>query len=192
MTDYRQLCIDLFGTDDEGEIRRIVGQKNVRNAGRKKKFTQQDIDDMTNLRSHGVTIKSIAESYGTSRQIVSKYLNSKPDQGYTMRMVYMHNATPCSDIDINFLDKTIKVRNYTDDLLHRAFGVLANPTWDDFEDFMRYRCFPETRGDAKQLLKQLGIDNYDPLQIIEKTCGKIADDNMWIKVKYYERENTGL
>ena len=172
MTDYRQLCIDLFGTDDEDEIRKIAAEKNARNAGRKKKFTQQDIDDMAEMRSRGVTLKDIAVSYG-----------------YPMRMVYMYNATPCSDIDVNFLDRKIRVRNYTDDPLHRAFGVLTDPTWNDFEDFLEYRCFPNTRGDAKRLLNQLGVDSYDPLQIIEKTRGKITDDNMWIKVKYYDRGN---
>lgn len=189
MTDYRQLCIDLFGTDDEDEIRRIAAEKNARNAGRKKKFIQQDIDDMAEMRSRGATLKDIAVSYGTSRQVISRYLNNDPEPGYTMRMVYMYNATPCSDIDINFLDRKIRVRNYTDDPLHRAFGVLTDPTWDDFEDFLEYRCFPNTRGDAKRLLNQLGVDSYDPLQIIEKTRGKITDDNMWIKVKYYDRGN---
>ena len=38
-TNYRQLCIEIFGTDDEATIRKLVEawkKKNNRNAGRKR------------------------------------------------------------------------------------------------------------------------------------------------------------
>ena len=31
------------------------------------------------------------------------------------------------------------------------------------------------------------LDSYDPLQIVEKTKGRTADDNLWIKFKYYSQ-----
>jgi len=47
-TDYRKLCVELFGTDDVAELRNIaqtLHKKNARNAGRKKKFTAKEISD---------------------------------------------------------------------------------------------------------------------------------------------------
>ena len=52
-------------------------------------------------------------------------------------------------------------------------------------EFLYDRCFPKTRGNIKSILKDLKLDSYDPLQIIEKTKGKTADDNLWLKFKYF-------
>jgi putative transcriptional regulator len=32
-------------------------------------------------------------------------------------------------------------------------------------------------------LKRLGLPFYDPLMIIEKTEGRMADDNFWIRIE---------
>jgi len=101
----------------------------------------------------------------------------------------MNKRTPCTEIDVDFLNQKICIQNYTDDILHRAFGILEKPTWEDFEDFLQYRCFSRTRGNEKEILKSLQLQAYDPLQIVEKTRGKITDDNMWLKIRYYKHEN---
>jgi len=187
-TDYRQLCSELFGTDSPEKLREIAGKINSsRNAGRKKKFSDDDITDIINLSAHGMKVASIAEKYGTSRQVISRYINRPPEENYTMRMTYMYKQHPCTVIDVDFLNRKIKIQNKTDDIIHRAFGIIEEPTWDDFEYFLEDRCFPRTRANCKELLKQLGLDNYDPLQIIEKTKGKCTDDKLWIKIKYYNR-----
>lgn len=71
-------------------------------------------------------------------------------------------------------------------MLHRAFGVIEAPTWEDFNYFLKERCFPATRGNVKQLLRQMQIGGYDPLQIAEKTAGRMAEDNLWLKFDYYK------
>ena len=169
-TDYRKLCKELFGTDDAVELRRIaesIKKKNDRNAGRKKKFTEKDAERMARMRDHGVGLQKIADEFGTSRQVIGRY--------------------PCTVIDVDFLDQKVSIQNKTADMVHRAFGVTENPTWKDFEAFLRERCFPETRGNKKELLRQLGLTDYDPLQIIEKTRGRMADDEQWLKIRYLER-----
>ena len=112
-----------------------------------------------------------------------------PAEGVTLRMTYMWRQTPCSVIDVDFLRQRLTVRNMTDDMLHRAFGVNQSPTWEDLDLFLRERCFPESRGNAKELLRQLGLDEYDPLQIVEKTHGRTSDDDMWLRFRYYGRES---
>ena len=189
--DYRILCLDLFGTDDVNELARIARtykEKNPRNAGRKKKFTAEDVQTIRGLIEGGMTVNEAAERFQTSRQVIGRYLNEKPEEGYTLRMTYMYQQHPCTIIDVDFLNQRVKVQNKTKDMLHRAFGVIEKPTWDDFEMFLKERCFPATRGNAKEILKELQLTSYDPLQIVEKTRGRTAEDDMWLKFNYYPME----
>ena len=178
--DYRKLCLELFGTDDVDELTKIAQvhrEKNPRKAGRKKKFTAEDVQRIRSLLENGMTMQEAAKRFNTSRQVIGKYLNEKPAEGYTLRMTYMYQQHPCTIIE-----------NKTKDMLHRAFGVVEHPTWDDFETFLKERCFPATRGNAKEILKQLQLTSYDPLQIVEKTRGRTAEDDMWLKFHYYPME----
>lgn len=189
--DYHKLCLDLFGTDDINELERIARtyrEKNPRKAGRKKKFTAEDVQTIRSLIENGMTVNQVAERFQTSRQIIGKYLNEKPAKGYTLRITYMYQQHPCTTIDVDFFNQRVMVRNKTKDVLHRAFGVTKAPTWDDFEVFLKDRCFPATRGNVKDLLKQLQLTSYDPLQIAEKTRGRTAEDDMWLKFSYYPME----
>lgn len=190
-TDYQKLCIELFGTDNVDELQDIakkIKDKNPRNAGRKKKFTSEDVQRMRKLLENGTTINDIAKHFNTSRQIIGKYLGDRPAEGYTLRMTYMYKQYPCTVIDVDFLNQKIMIQNKTKDMLRRAFGVTEVPTWNDFNEFLKERCFPATRGNAKDILKQLQLTSYDPLQIIEKTKGRMAEDDMWLKFAYYQRE----
>ena len=54
--DYRKLCVELFGTDDEATLRKIAAEyrkKNTRNAGRKRKISDDDIRKMRAMRNAG-------------------------------------------------------------------------------------------------------------------------------------------
>lgn len=185
-TDYRKLCVELFGTDNVDELKKIAKKlKDNRNAGRKQKFTDKQIKEIEKLLEGGMTMNEVAERFGTSRQIIDKYVNRPPEKNYTLRMTYMHGQNPCTIIDVDFLNERVTIKNRTDDILYRAFGVVENPTWQQFQEFLEDRCFPKTRGNMKAVLKELGIDSYDPLQIVERTKGRTADDNLWLKFKYF-------
>lgn len=67
-------------------------------------------------------------------------------------------------------------------MLARAFGVKLTPTFADYEKFLESRCFPRTRDKMKLLLEELDLNSYDPLAIIEKTKGRMAEDAMWIRI----------
>ena len=190
-TDYRKLCVDLFGTDEVDELRKLAQRlktKNPRNAGRKRKFTEDDLEKMQLLIESGMTVNEVAERFHTSRQVVGKYLNTRPEKTYTLRMTYMYRQYPCTVIDVDFLNRKVIVQNRTKDVLHRAFGVVEEPTWEDLELFLKERCFPATRGNAKDILKDLQLTSYDPLQIVEKTRGRTEEDDMWLKFNYYSQE----
>ena len=188
-TDYRAICLELFGTDDVEKLKMIakqIRQKNTRNAGRKRKFNEAETEEMKQLQRAGMTVNAIAGRFGTSRQIIGKYLNAPPPEGYTMRMTYMFRRQPCTTVDVDCLRRNIRMQNKTDDILHRAFGTNERPTWEDFACFLEERCFPKTRGCLKDELRALGLDSYDPLQIVEKTKGRTAEDDLWLKIQYIQ------
>ena len=81
------------------------------------------------------------------------------------------------------IDQTIRIKNYTNNLLYRAFGKNEHPSYADYEDFLKSRCFPEERDKMKLMLNDLGIPFYDPLMIIEKTDGRMAEDDFWIRIE---------
>ena len=186
--------------------------RNERNAGRKPKFTEEQITEILNKRKNGVTVSKLAEEYGVSRQTMSAYLNADEKENtneiiyrtykkwveankefchshqvtdYLMRLEYMCGNELCSSILVNFEKKEIAVVNHTKDIIHQAFGVKAKPDWEDFEYFLESRCFPRGRDYLKDILRDLELDFYDPLAIIEKTNGRMAEDKQWIRLMYY-------
>lgn len=199
----RRLCREIFGTENPDELREIARKAraydrirgtehpcNLRGAGRKNCLTEGMADLLITLYQEGKSVQYLAEYFDTSRQTVYRYLESEMrferDSSLTMRMIFMYREQECTVIDIDFKHKKIYIRNRTKNLLHRAFGVVEQPSWEDFEDFLESRCFPMSRANLKLVLRDIGVDSYDPLQIIEKTEGRMAEDQQWIKILYRE------
>lgn len=106
-----------------------------------------------------------------------------PENRLKLRLYYMYKTTVCTVIDVDETEREVDVRNYTDKPLFRAFGVISEPTYEDYEEFLESRCFPRERDKLKLELERLGIPFYDPMLIIEKTQGRMADDDFWIKIE---------
>lgn len=106
-----------------------------------------------------------------------------PDREFPLRLYYMHNQTVCTIIDVDDLKRKVRIRNYTENLMFRAFGKIENPDYDMYMEFLESRCFPRTRDKMKLVLKDLGLPFYDPFLIIEKTKGRMAEDNFWLKIE---------
>lgn len=185
-----------------------MAKQNERGAGRKRALTDEQITQLKQRREAGETLVALAGEFGVSRQTLSAYLNRRaPEEEqicgtikkwmelnrrfrgehveeYTMRMDLMCEDELCTSILIDFRRQRIAVRNETEDILHRAFGIKARPTWEDFEEFLESRCFPRTRDHLRLVLKDVGVDSYDPLAIVEKTEGRMAEDLQWIRITY--------
>ena len=86
-------------------------------------------------------------------------------------------------IEVDEPSRQVHIKNYTDKLMFRAFGVNENPDYRDYTEFLESRCFPRTRDKLKLVLKDLALPFYDPFLIIEKTEGKMAEDHFWIKIE---------
>ena len=95
----------------------------------------------------------------------------------------MKNQMICTLIDVDTMEQKVSIKNFTNNLIYRAFGKNENPTYGEFEDFLKSRCFPETRDKLKLVLEDLNLPFYDPFLIVEKTEGRMAEDDFWIKIE---------
>lgn len=107
-----------------------------------------------------------------------------PDKEYPLRFWYMCPKGVCTVIDVDEKARKVRIHNYVDNLLYRAFGCLENPTYEQYEKFLESRCFPRTRDKMKLMLKHFELPFYDPMLIIEKTKGRMAEDAFWYKADY--------
>ena len=106
-----------------------------------------------------------------------------PEKVYPMRLWYMFKREKCAVIDVDERGRRVKLHNFTNDFIKRPFGRLENPTFEQYEDFLESRCFPRSRDKMKLVLQDLDLPFYEPLMIIEKTQGKMAEDDFWIKIE---------
>lgn len=106
-----------------------------------------------------------------------------PKRTCRMRLWYMYGNEVCTLIDVDERERRVEVYNYTRDYTFRAFGKKEKPTFEEYEEFLESRCFPRSRDKMKLILKDLDLPFYEPLMIIEKTEGRMAEDNFWIKIE---------
>ncbi|RIA64895.1 putative transcriptional regulator [Anaeroplasma bactoclasticum] len=106
-----------------------------------------------------------------------------PNKRYPLRLFYMKKSSLCTLIDVDNINQKVIIKNYTNNIFDRAFGKNLNPSYEDYEEFLKERCFPETRDKLKLVLEDLGLPFYDPFLIIQKTEGRMAGDNFWIRIE---------
>lgn len=105
-----------------------------------------------------------------------------PKKVFPMRLEYMYGDTLCTIIDVDEVRQKVHIVNYTDNLMFRAFGKEESPSYEEYMQFLESRCFPKSRDKMKLILKDLDLPFYDPFLIIEKTQGRMAEDDFWIRI----------
>ncbi len=119
-------------------------------------------------------------------QLLSKeYIESikVPKKKLPIRLWYMYKDEVCTLIDVDEGKQIVEIVNYKKHRQFLAFGANEHPSFEDYEAFLQSRCFPDTRDKMKLILKDLNLPFYDPFMIIEKTQGRMAEDDFWIKVE---------
>ncbi|MDE7009288.1 MAG: hypothetical protein K2P07_14215 [Lachnospiraceae bacterium] len=106
-----------------------------------------------------------------------------PEKVYPLRLWYMSGDQVSTIIDVDEQNRKVEIHNYTKDYIARAFGVIERPSFEDYEAFLESRCFPRTRDKMKLVLEDLGLPFYDPFMIIEKTEGRMVEDDFWIRIE---------
>ena len=107
----------------------------------------------------------------------------KSAQGHCVRQLqFFEGDTLCTTIYADFTDETLAAGNHVSDPVKTAFGNNSLPTWTDFQAFLEERCIPQQRAGLREYLDAIGVDEYEPLEIIQKTAGRMAEDNQWLSI----------
>ena len=132
------------------------------------------------LYQQGKTMRQVACETRTAVGTVHKVIAKAAEKSRRV-YIYMDRQSPATIIDACPVTRRISIVNLTDNLLSRAFGIKAKPSWEDYEEFLECRCMPRTRYGVREELRYMGIDVYDPLLIIEKTDGRVYEDSQWLR-----------
>lgn len=134
---------------------------------------------MVFLYQQGKSMRQVAFETGTCAATVHKVIAEVISRTRVVYL-YMDREEPVTLIDACSAVRRIKILNFTDDLISRAFGIRTEPTWEDYEAFLETRCMPRTRYGIQEELENMGLDFYDPVLIIEKTKGRVYEDSQWL------------
>ena len=108
---------------------------------------------------------------------------SLPEKKHPVRLKYYYKNQLCTIIDVDEVRQKVAVKNYTDNLIFRAFGRNEAPTFAEYQEFLESRCFPRERDKMKLMLRELDLPFYDPFLIVEKTEGRMAEDDFRIEIE---------
>lgn len=106
-----------------------------------------------------------------------------PVKEYPLRLRYMYKDRLCTVIDVDDIKQQVKIKNFVPNIMFRAFGKIDNPDYKMYEEFIESRCFPRTRDKMKLILEDMNLPFYDSFLIIEKTNGRMAEDDFWIDIE---------
>ncbi len=117
------------------------------------------------------------------RLSLDDFMSHKINKGHDVKMIsYYDGDMLCTRICADFTDYSIAIENEEVSNVNRAFGANDAPTWDDFMAFLEDRCVPRQRDGIKYYLNELGLDEYDPFEIVKITGGKMSEDNQWLQI----------
>lgn len=174
-------------------IPKTISGKEIKIIRRKLELTQAEFAKLANVSQKTVERweagqKEIAGPVVTLVKLLSECPKiekelSIPEKRYPLRLWYLSGNQICTIIDVDEQNRKVEIHNYTKDLISRAFGVMEHPSFEDYEAFLESRCFPRTRDKMKLILEHLDLPFYDPFMIIEKTEGRMAEDDFWIRIE---------
>ena len=118
---------------------------------------------------------------------MDEFLEKKKVLGHKLiKFEFYDGEVLCTKIIADFTDKTLSVKNTTEHIVKTAFGKNEVPTWDNFQSFLEERCVPRSRNGIREYLEAIKVEEYNPIEIIKKTSGRMAEDDQWIKLEVIE------
>ena len=155
-----------------------VTSEEIRQCRKRLGLTQEDFARFANVSKKTVELINILRD---RPQIEEE--KKIPKRRTSLRLSYMFRDELCTVIDVDEINRSVEIVNYSRHLLKRAFGKIEKPSYQQYEEFLESRCFPPTRDKMKLVLREYDIPFYDPMMIIERTEGRMAEDDFWIRVE---------
>ena len=78
-------------------------------------------------------------------------------------------------------DNAVSVKKYTNLPAKQFFYAYDKMDLVKFSELMESRCWDRNRVDIMQLLRKLGMEEYDPVEIVRRTHGVSYNDSIWFK-----------
>ena len=101
-------------------------------------------------------------------------------------MKLMHNDMIIGDVITNDIGIPYKIvlrdnipKEYTPYDLFKMWTT-REATMEEFIAWASERCFPPNRIGAENMLRELGLSEYDGWEIVKRTGGHMSNDHFWI------------
>ena len=85
-----------------------------------------------------------------------------------------------TSVSVNPITKKVKIKNFTDDIMDRAFGINEKPTYEDVLKFFESRAFPRNYAGIDDVLEGMNLKTYDPYLMCKKLQGRTEQDEFYI------------
>ena len=184
--EYDKMCLVI---KMEKRIAKIIVGKAGGTAGNDAKTYKVSLPSKW-INELNLTDSQVELTFDREKIVISPRLNlqefseRKTKLGHRLIMVKLYDdKTLCTKICADFTDKTLIAENYTKNIVKTAFGENCVPSWDDFEGFLEERCMPKSRAGIREYLETIGVDEYNPIEIIKKTKGRMAEDKQWLELE---------
>lgn len=81
--------------------------------------------------------------------------------------------------EVEIIDNKVKVERY---ILNSALQPFFSDTLNvgHILSFFESRCFDKNRGDKAILLEKYGLTEYNPIEIVKKSKGRLWEDFTWV------------
>lgn len=183
----------MDGERMEFALQKTLSAAEVKRIRKKLKLKQKELAELMN-----VSVKTVAhwEGNGGSAKgtaaVMLDILRERswlveemtiPERAFPLRISYMYEERLCTIIDVDDREQRVKIKNFTIDPVFCAFGRNGQPSYKEYEEFLESRCFPRSRDKMKIILNELNLPFYNPFLIVQKTEGRMAEDNFWLKIE---------
>lgn len=170
-----------------------IQSKDIKAIRKKLQLTQKEFAELVNVSAKTVAywesgkteisgpIVTLVKILNEDTELVTKL--EIPEKEYPLRLWYYYKNEVCTIIDVDERKHIVRVYNYTEDDMLKALGKHTEVSYEMYEEFLESRCFPRERDKMKLKLRELDLPFYDPMMIIEKTEGRMAEDEFWIKIE---------
>ena len=185
---YR-ICYILIGDTMEKRISKVITSSAGGTASKKSKTYKVSLPskwiNKMNLTEQKIDLCFDGEKiFITPHLSLDSFITRKKDANHKLLLIEFFNGdTLCTKICADYTEQNLAVENYTDNLVKTAFGKNEVPSWQDFENFLEERCIPHSRSGLREYLETIGVEEYNPLEIIKKTKGRMAEDDQWIRLE---------
>lgn len=139
---------------------------NERNAGRKPKITDEQLNKIISRHESGESLSALADEFGISRQALHKRIKESQEKPVTINWVV--DDRPVSTITVDVRRQALTLANYTVQLSKLPFGFNTNPTWQEFVRLLEEKYLISVGVDEPGVfLFTDGEKSFNPSQISE-------------------------